>query len=167
MNLDAIQTLYAYHFWANRRILDAAAGISPEQFLTSPGHGLDSLRAILSHCIDAEYGWRTLWEKATTDGFEAISPEDFPTFDALTQRWAQEEHSLRAYLAGLTDADLTGYVGYTAHDGTPRQRLLWHCLWHLVNHGTQHRSEAAALLSGYGCSPGDLDFTVFLNTRRP
>lgn len=32
-------------------------------------------------------------------------------------------------------------------------------------YGTQHRSEAAAILTGYGCSPGDLDFTLFLNER--
>jgi hypothetical protein len=28
-----------------------------------------------------------------------------------------------------------------------------------------HRNEAAALLTGYGQSPGDFDFTMFLNER--
>ena len=73
---------------------------------------------------------------------------------------------MRDYLAGLTDDDLTGYVRYTTESGLKRERLLWHCLVHVVNHGTQHRSEAAAILTGYGCSPGELDFTVFLNDWR-
>lgn len=166
MKINDILILYDYHYWATGRILAAAAPISEEQFLDPIGPGLDSLRAIFAHYIDAEYGWRTLWQTGTTDGFETVSEDEFPAVDALVQRWAQEEQATRAYLATLGDDDLTGYVRYTAHGGVKRERLLWHCLWHLVNHGTQHRSEAAAILTGYGCSPGDLDFTVFLNDRQ-
>ncbi len=163
MNIRDITALYDYHYWANQRILAAAAQISQEQFLGQAGHSLGSLRSLLAHCVDAEYGWRTLWQTGTVAGFETVAEEQFPTLDALARRWAQEETAMRAYLTGLTDDDLGGYVRYTTDEGAKRERLLWHCLWHLVNHGTQHRSEVAAILTGYGHSPGDLDFTVFLN----
>jgi uncharacterized damage-inducible protein DinB len=37
---------------------------------------------------------------------------------------------------------------------------------HVVNHGTHHRSGAAAILTDYGHSPGGLDFTAFLNEQQ-
>jgi len=85
---------------------------------------------------------------------------------SLEQRWYDEEMAMRDYLASLTDDDLTHLVRYTTGSGQKRERVLWHCLLHGVNHGTHHRSEAAAILTGYGQSPGDLDFTVFLNEQR-
>jgi uncharacterized damage-inducible protein DinB len=52
------------------------------------------------------------------------------------------------WLPTLTD-DFIGYV----HERVP----VWQTLVHVVNHGTQHRAEAAALLTGEGRSPGELD----------
>ena len=42
-------------------------------------------------------------------------------------------------------------------DGVP----FWQMLAHVANHGTQHRSEAAVLLTEAGRSPGDLDMIFF------
>jgi uncharacterized damage-inducible protein DinB len=105
---------------------------------------------------------RCQYNQSTPDMSEA----EFPTLDVMKRRWDEEQTTMRAYLAGLQDNDLTSLLRYTIDNGEKRERVLWHCLLHVVNHGTQHRSEAAALLTEYGSSPGDLDFTMFLNEKR-
>ena len=77
-----------------------------------------------------------------------------PTLADIANRWREEETALRAYLASLSDAALSSVV---------RKGQLQHYLFHIVNHSTLHRSECAVMLTGYGASPGDVDFTDFLN----
>lgn len=163
MNIRDIQTIYAYNDWANQRILAAAAQVSQEQFTAPAPHSYGSLRGSIVHTLDAEYAWRMLLQHKTLDHFRELKEDDFPTVDALVGRWREEERARRAWLVTLTDADVEGTIRYTTPEGGTRERVLWHCLWHVVNHGTQHRSEAAAILSEYGYSPGGLDFTAFLN----
>ena len=163
MNIRDLQTLYDYNYWATRRILVASVQVSQEQFLAPTAYSFASLRGTLVHILDAEYGWRMLCQHQT---LTAVMDETaFPSFEALEQRWNGEEGAMRDYLARLRDDDLTKYVRYMTDSGHKREQLLWHYLLHVVNHGTQHRSEAAAILTGYGHSPGDLDFTEFLNEQ--
>ncbi len=163
MNTQDLRTLYDYNYWANKRILSAAAQLSQDQFAAASTNSYGSLRGTLVHVLDAEFAWRMLLQHKTLEHFRELSEDDFPTVAALSERWREDEQSMRAWLTTLTDADLAGTIRYTTDEGDVRERVLWHCLWHVVNHGTQHRSEAAVLLTDYGCSPGGLDFTAFLN----
>ena len=64
---------------------------------------------------------------------------------------------------GLGEAELARVVGYTNTRGQPWAYPLWQMLIHQVNHATQHRSEAAMLLTQMGHSPGDLDLLVYMD----
>lgn len=164
MNIQDIQFIYNYNYWANKKILEAATKVTPEQSLATAEFPFGGLQATMLHVVDAEYGWRGFFEGNTFS--EDLKVEDFPTFSSLEKKFRDEEQVMRAYLNRLTDADVTSHIKYTNDEGVLRNRILWHCLLHVVNHGTQHRSEAAALLTRYNASPGDLDFTVFLNENK-
>ncbi len=166
MNIRDILTLYDYNYWATRRILAASTQMRPEHFVIPTAHSFGSLLGTLVHILDAECAWRMLLQHDTLAYFDAMKEEDFPTFDSVVQRWNEEERLMRDYLAHLGDDDLSGFVRYTTDEGDKRERVLWHCLFHLVNHGTHHRSEAAEILTSYGRSPSGLDFTAFLNKRQ-
>jgi uncharacterized damage-inducible protein DinB len=161
VNIHDILLLYEYNYWANKKILAASASVSQEQFTEPASFPYGGLHGTLLHTLDSEWGWRSLFQKIETAS--DLLPADYPTPSALETRWKEEETAMRAYLASLRDEDMESHLRYTIDGGIQRDRILWHALLHVVNHGTQHRSEAAALLTAYGHSPGDLDFTVFLN----
>jgi uncharacterized damage-inducible protein DinB len=165
MNIQDIKFIYEYNYWANKKILEAAAKVTQEQWLAPAEFpfGRDrggSLRSTILHIVDAEFGWRGFFEfKKFGDD---LNTDDYPTQQTLEKKFMEEETSMRAWLNRITDEDVNAKVTYTNDEGILRTRTLWHCLHHVVNHGTQHRSEAAGLLTEYKASPGDLDFTLFL-----
>lgn len=163
MNIQDIKFIYEYNYWANKKILEAASKLTQEKFLAAaefPFGSGGSLRSTILHIVDAEYGWRGFFEFKKFG--EDLNADDFPTLQALEKKFQEEEASMRAWLNRITDEDVNSKVTYTNDEGILRTRTLWHCLLHVVNHGTQHRSEAAALLTRHAASPGDLDFTFFL-----
>jgi uncharacterized damage-inducible protein DinB len=174
MKIDEIKLLYDYNDWADARILAACARVSPEQYAapTPFGTGRGGLRATMVHLLDNIWQQRItlqgfyeepLADEAAYDATE-LHEDAFPTLAALRERWMTEQREMRAYLDTLTEETLNGMIRYVI-PGAVRQHAVWHILLDVIIHATQHRSEAAALLTGYGQSPGDFDFTMFLNER--
>jgi uncharacterized damage-inducible protein DinB len=160
VNKQDILTLYKYNQWANAKILNAISNTTQEQYLADASFPHGGLRGTLVHTLFAEWIWRSRWEG--TSPTVRLKPEEFPTFESLRARWAEDEKRLMAFVDALTDEGLESHFAYTSTGGTPYKRILWHAMAHLVNHGTQHRSEAAALLTDFGHSPGDVDMIYFL-----
>jgi len=154
MTIDQIRTLFAFDRWATEKILDVLDGIDEATWTAS--HVVDErgLGGILVHQLGATQRWR--------HGFleDGVTPrperEPLPTVDGLRGAWAAEWEAIDAWLAGLDDAWLA-----RDDEGVP----YWLMLAHVLNHGTQHRSEAAALLTQAGRSPGDLDLIFFGEER--
>lgn len=174
MNIDEIKLLYEYNDWADARILAACARVIPEQYAaptpTVTGH--DGLRATMVHMLDNLWQWRItlqgyyqepLADEAAYDATE-LHEDAFPTFDALQARWRIEQQELQAHLDTMTEETLNGRLRYVI-PGAVRDHVVWHILLDVIFHAMQHRTEAAALLTRYGQSPGDLDFTLFLRER--
>ena len=106
------------------------------------------LGGILAHHLGASMRWRVSFETQGEKEGRHLESEPLPTIDELRDLWEAEWAAVDAWLPTLTD-DFIGHV----FDGVP----VWQMLVHVVNHGTQHRSEAAALLTDAGRSPGELD----------
>ncbi len=161
MHKQDMLALYRYNAWSTARIMEAASHITPEQFVAPAPFPHGSLRGTLVHALFAEWLWLHRWEGIPTES--PPIPEDFPTPAALRDRWAYEGTKLMAFVDGVTDEALYRPFHYVSTEGFPHDRLLWEAMAHVITHGMQHKTEAAAILTGLGHSPGDIDLIVYLN----
>jgi uncharacterized damage-inducible protein DinB len=162
--LEAIRDLYAYSAWANARILETAEQLTPEQ-CTADVEGCDSIRDTLVHTASVQWLWLERWRESSAR--ELWDPADFPDVATLQSRWDEVEDATKAYIATLRVPDLDGVVSYVNFQGETWAYPLWQQLLHQVNHATQHRSEAALLLTRLGYSPGWLDLLFYVDQRDP
>ena len=156
MDAESLLAFVRYHAWANDRLLTTTAGLSDEEFrraaVLDHGSAFDTLR----HLVDVDWSWREyclgndigdtyVWDHGFT-------LDDLPAIHAFC---LEEDRRLRSYVGSLDEAGLTARMVMSADpdDVVPR----WLIVAHVVNHGTQHRSELARFLTQCGHSPGDLD----------
>jgi uncharacterized damage-inducible protein DinB len=153
MNAAEIRFLFGYDRWATRKVLEAIQAVEPEVWGATGVVGERGLGSILVHMLGAHLRWRHAFLQ---DGLEPRPEEEpLPGSDQLRASWEDELATMEAWLETIDD-DFVAYI----HEGVP----VWQMLLHLVNHGTQHRSEAALLLTAIGRSPGDLDLIDYADS---
>jgi uncharacterized damage-inducible protein DinB len=174
MKIDEIKLLNEFNDWADARILAACTRVTPEQYAAPAAieAGWGGLRATMVHMLDSiwqprialqGYYKEPLADEAAYEATE-LHEDAFPTLAALRERWMTEQREMWAYIDTLTEETLNGMIRYVI-PGAVIEHVVWHILLDYTYHAAQHRSEAAVLLSGYGQSPGDFEFTKFLNER--
>lgn len=150
-----IRFLFDYERWATRRVLLSATAVDPATWSAERVVDERGLGGILLHQFGAHQRWRHGLSGAAG---ERPRPErgPLPTVSELSAAWDVEWLAFDTWFDALTEDDLAGRV---------EDLVVWQCLAHLANHGTQHRSEAAVLLTEAGRSPGDLDMLDFIVAR--
>lgn len=160
-----VRFLFEYNAWANRKLLATAAGLSHEQYMAPRPH-VGSVHELLTHVFMAQWVWRQRMETLISP---VKMPEavDFASLGELSAAWEVEEAEQFAFLDSLSEAQLAVTFDYRTLSGVKMRTAHWMALLHVVNHGTQHRAEAAAILTELGHSPGDMDLIVYVRATIP
>jgi uncharacterized damage-inducible protein DinB len=163
MSPEDMRQLYDYNAWANRRAMEAAAALTPEQFTKPLGSSFSSVRDTLAHLYGAEWIW--------LERFQGRSPASFPdasqfaNLARLRERWLEQETHLLGFVRGLTQADLDRAMEYKTLKFGVYRNSLWQSMQHLVNHGTYHRGQVTTLLRQLGAQPILTDLMHFYRER--
>jgi uncharacterized damage-inducible protein DinB len=148
--------LVQYHVRANEQILATAGELSEVAFRAPASLDHGSAFETLHHMVVVDNSWREfLIGNDVDDDYEWEVPE-LPDLESIRTFWGDEHTRLLTYVEGLDEQTFDQTMTWTTDDGmttAPR----WLVIAHIVNHGTQHRSELARYLTTCGHSPGDLD----------
>jgi uncharacterized damage-inducible protein DinB len=164
MDAESLLAFVRYHAWANDRILTTAADLSDEELRRTGVLDHGSAFHTLRHLVDVDWSWRQFC--AGNDvGDTYVWDHGFVLDDVRTIHafCLEEDGNLRRYVESLDDAALNESLVAGPDFAPPR----WLILAHVVNHGTQHRSELARYSTECGHSPGDLDLVDALQLPWP
>jgi uncharacterized damage-inducible protein DinB len=153
--------MYSYNTWANHRIFEMAAQLSPEEFTAPMDMDGNSIRNILVHLLSAQNVWLGRMQDGSTPS--PLEPLEFSTVALLYQRWTAIDGITQGFLDTLDEATLAATRTYINFKGEQNTYPIWQMLYHQANHAMQHRSELALLLTQLGHSPGLLDFLIYID----
>lgn len=153
MNPDAFRALFEYHFAANQHLWhNCIAGLSGEEFRRKLPYSLGSVRNQVVHMLNMEDRWFCALRGEPVPGI--INPVHMGSQVAVRVRWDAVEASMREYLAALDATELARPLDEKAR--------VWQALFHVLNHGTDHRAQTLALLAQLGVSGFPQDYYLYL-----
>lgn len=142
---DYIKHIYDYSYWANRRYMAVAEGLKEKQLRKKHGHSWEDVYSVLLHMLRSETVWLRRWQGDSPRAH--LDPNDYPTLNAVREKWIQVEREMRLFIDRQTEDSLQQEITYANFSGQQYHLPLWQMLVHVPNHETHHRGELAAMFA--------------------
>jgi uncharacterized damage-inducible protein DinB len=155
------QMFAAYNEWANRRLYDAAAKLSDEEYRADRGAFFKSVHGTLNHLLVADRIWlgRFTGSSGRPLRLDAILYERFEDLRAARE---VEDARIVAFIDAKNDADFASTFRYRAITAPAEfEQDLASALAHFFNHQTHHRGQVHCLLTGLVKEAPPLDFLIY------
>ena len=151
------RTMARNNAWANHRLLEACARLSPPELDAERTSFFPSLRLTLNHIllVDGYYLDALEGMPSTPDLDESATP--WTTFEDLRAAQHESDRRLIRFCDELQPATLASEIVLDRGGGIrPRERID-RALAHLFAHQIHHRGQVHAMLAGTSVAPPQLD----------
>jgi uncharacterized damage-inducible protein DinB len=160
-SLDHIKMLYDYHYWACRLVWDTSIMALTEAQFTQPlEYSMGSMHNQVVHMMSAEWIWFSRLRDSSP--IAMLSPDDYPTREAIRAKWDEVEAEVRGYINALDESVFEATFSYKTMKGEPFTNKVIDILLHVVNHGTDHRAQILAMMHGMGAPTTAQDVIYYL-----
>ncbi len=164
MNINDINLLYEFNYWAKARMLGAVDALSEELLYNDLKTSFGTLHGTLVHICAAEDVW--LQRLTGTASPKFLAAADMPNYTAVKSKWGEVEKGMLSYVHSLNEEQLQKTFTFLNIKGEPVSNVLWQTLQHLVNHGTYHRGQITSMIRQLGGTPANTDLIGFYRQKK-
>jgi uncharacterized damage-inducible protein DinB len=163
MNLQDLNTLLDYNYWARDRMFEVLDPLTAEQLRRDLGGSFGSIHDTVAHLYAAELVWYGRWRGESR---ALIGGDAFPDLAAIRRAWLEIEPKMHAFVGELGEAGVNRVFTFKMFSGQEAQSPFWQMLQHVVNHGSYHRGQVTTKLRQLGAQPAkSLDMIAFYRSQ--
>lgn len=159
--MNELTELLDYQTWATTKTLDSSAKLSEEQLHRDLGSSFKSVFETLVHLYGADRTWLGRLQGQSP---ARPNPSDYQNLEILRTAWEVVLESWKTTVSKLEHPKLV--IHYLAYNGDPFSSSLEEIVRHVVNHGTYHRGQVAAMQRMLGAEAVGTDLISFYRTRK-
>ena len=151
--MDLLVEFFRHNAMMNQRLMEACRHLSPEQLGATATGTYGSVGATLVHIANSQEGYAARFLAAERP--ERLPEDPFPGFEALAERFVSGNAQLEE-AANRAGEDRKVQVTGDDPPGTWWMPVSLFLL-QAINHGTEHRSQVATILTQLGAEPPEMD----------
>jgi uncharacterized damage-inducible protein DinB len=156
---ELLRFMFQYNQWADRRLLDACAALSNEQFTRNLGSSFSSVRDTVVHLYGAEYVWNERFQGRSPSAL--ISGAGFSDLASIRTKLEEMDAYYIDFVSRMTQQDLDRVIRYKSFTGDEFSNPLWQSLHQLTNHASYHRGQVVTMLRQLGVKAVSTDLIMY------
>ncbi len=156
--MDLVVEFLRHNTMMNRRLLDVCRELSDEQRDTGLEGTYGPIGATLVHVANGQLGY--VPRHIAADRPQPLTADPFPGWETVAERFDLGNDRLEAFAARAGEEHEIEVTGDTPEEklSIPAGLLLLQA----VNHGTEHRSQVATILTHLGVEPPEMDGWTYM-----
>ncbi len=156
MATEHLTRIFRHNHWANRLLMGTCADLDQGQLATAVEGTYGALGPTLAHLAvgEASYVWRF---DQTSDRFRWDDGDPIPPMDVLAGELDRSGRRLTELAGSVPDDHEVVYEV----EGEERRWPAWVVLGQAIDHGREHRSHVATILTQLGIEPPDMDMWTY------
>ena len=162
MNKDSFRILAQYNIWATQRLCESLKTVSDDDFNKDVGLYFKSIVGTLNHLLLGEhYLWYSRFKQGISPAI-ALNTMIQTKKTALLDELQEKSKNWIEFLEQLDEKTLNADLTYKRVSGQQLTLPYAATLMHVFNHGTHHRGQITAAMTGLGYACPELDLVYML-----